>query len=428
MAKKPKEKKDWGGAEAERFLVQQNIERQKYLEEQNRPKNYADLLEYAKMFNELDSQKTGTAKFPRPLSISTEETVAPYYGDDFQRQQAAAMEYAKSLQKDEAGNWGKSVIQIDPKYYEDLKRKVPVKTAELQPHYNVTRDELVFPSPVDMANFEMSLTDEQLAKNNYGSKLDLAKAFKDRLGDYYRDTVEHEAGHIADRNVEFYPKPRGQYTQPKKDLDLGYMAQEDHLVTGLGKIQREWYSKTGQRFESPDQFKQFVLGLAKFENPEQAISSFSEEAKRALRPQIQNAIQAQKYYNQLDAYNSSKSWFKGGQPEPPVFNLDFLEKSAQLIPALVEYRQASPTNSMTQRERAAYGFAGKNHMWDQIVETIQQMQEQLWMHAVGNNAKGEDRVHACGQADGVNLVYSTLLTLRQEALKLNGLTEEKNLA
>jgi hypothetical protein len=42
--------------------------------------------------------------------------------------------------------------------------------------------------------------------------------------------------------------------------------------------------------------------------------------------------------------------------------------------------------------------------------------------------KGEDRVHACGQADGVNLVYSTLLTLRSEALKLNGLTDEKDLA
>ena len=71
---------------------------------------------------------------------------------------------------------------------------------------------------------------------------------------------------------------------------------------------------------------------------------------------------------------------------------------------------------MTQKERAAYGFAGKNHMWDQIIETIQQMQEQLWMSAVG------------GQADGVNLVYSTLLTLRSEALKLNGLTEDDNLA
>ena len=83
---------------------------------------------------------------------------------------------------------------------------------------------------------------------------------------------------------------------------------------------------------------------------------------------------------------------------------------------------------MTQSERAAYGFAGKNHMWDQIIETIQQMQEQLWMGAVGNNNKGEDRIHACGQADGVNLVYSTLLTLRQEALKLNCLTDENDLA
>jgi hypothetical protein len=83
---------------------------------------------------------------------------------------------------------------------------------------------------------------------------------------------------------------------------------------------------------------------------------------------------------------------------------------------------------MTQRERAAYGFSGKSHMWDQIVETIQQMQETMWMHAISNNVKGEDRIHACGQADGVNLVYSTLLTLRTEALKLNGLTEEKNLA
>ena len=83
---------------------------------------------------------------------------------------------------------------------------------------------------------------------------------------------------------------------------------------------------------------------------------------------------------------------------------------------------------MTQKERAAYGFAGKNHMWDQIEETIQQMQETMWMHAISNNVKGEDRAHACGQADGVNLVYSTLLTLRQEALKLNGLTDEKDLA
>lgn len=83
---------------------------------------------------------------------------------------------------------------------------------------------------------------------------------------------------------------------------------------------------------------------------------------------------------------------------------------------------------MTEKERALYGFMGKNALWDHMILTIQQMQEQLWMAAVSNNVKGEDRIHACGQADGVNLVYSTLLTLRSDALKLNGLTEEDNLA
>lgn len=83
---------------------------------------------------------------------------------------------------------------------------------------------------------------------------------------------------------------------------------------------------------------------------------------------------------------------------------------------------------MTQKERAAYGFSGKNILWDQVIETIQQIQEQMWMGAVRGDIRGEDRVHACGQTDGVNLVYSTLLTLRSEALKLNGLTEENDLS
>jgi hypothetical protein len=83
---------------------------------------------------------------------------------------------------------------------------------------------------------------------------------------------------------------------------------------------------------------------------------------------------------------------------------------------------------MTEKERLAFGFGGKNNLWDHVTEMIQQMQESLWLNAVSNNVKGEDRVHACGQADGVNLVYSTLLTLRSEALKLNGLTDENDLA
>jgi hypothetical protein len=336
MAKKPKEKQFDANAEKTASAIQEAFEKaKKDAEERNRTKGYADLLEYSQKFNDIQALNN-FPRFPQPTTISAQDTIAPYYGSDAERQQLAAMEYAKILAQSKD-----APIKVDPQYYEELKKQVPVKIAELQPHYNATRNELVFPSPVDMANFEMSLTDEQLAKNNYGSKADLEKVFKDKLGNYYRDTIEHEAGHIADKNVQFLPKPKGQYTEAKKDLGLGYMANEDHLVTGLGKVQREWYSKTGQRFESPDQFKQFVLGLAKSGNPEEAISSFSEEAKRALRPQIQNAIQAQKYYDQLDAWNASKSWLKGSKPEPPIFNIDFLEKSAQLIPALVEYRQAS---------------------------------------------------------------------------------------
>jgi hypothetical protein len=50
------------------------------------------------------------------------------------------------------------------------------------------------------------------------------------------------------------------------------------------------------------------------------------------------------------------------------------------------------------------------------------------MHAISSEPKGEDRAHACGQADGVNMIYSLLISLRQEARALNGLTSEQDLA
>jgi hypothetical protein len=49
------------------------------------------------------------------------------------------------------------------------------------------------------------------------------------------------------------------------------------------------------------------------------------------------------------------------------------------------------------------------------------------MHAIGESVKGEDRVHACGQADGANMIFSMLIALRQEARALNGLTSEEDL-
>lgn len=303
-------------------------ERQK---ERLRPKNYQDLLAYAQRFNELDADKTSGAQFPTPLSISAQEAFSPYYGSDYERQQAAAAEYARQLAESEQ----KQPVQIDPKYYEELQRQVPVKNADLAAHYNITKGEIILPTPVDMANRHLLLTEEKLAENNFGSRKDLAKTFKEKLGDYYKDIVEHETGHIADKYVQFSPKPSYTIDSPPKS-DLGYMGKEDHLVTGLGKIQRELYAKTGSRIESPDQFKQFVFDLAKSKNLEEAISGFSEEAKRAIRPQIQNAKEVQKYHNEVNAWEKSKSWFKGGPPRVPETQLDFLEKSAQLIPGLVQ--------------------------------------------------------------------------------------------
>lgn len=314
--------------ESQRASLAAFQERQK---ERLRPKNYQDLLAYAQQFNELDADKASEAQFPTPLSISAQEAFSSYYGSDYERQQAAAAEYARQLAESEK----KQPVQIDPKYYEELQRQVPVANMGLIPHYDIKRDKLFFPSPVDLASFKMSLTQQELSENNYGSQQDLAKSFLSKLGDSYRDTIEHEAGHISDKYVKFSPKPR-RTIYSRRASDLGYMGKEDHLVTGLGKVQREFYAKTGARIESPDQFKRFVLDLAKAENTEEAISGFSEEAKRSLRPQIQNAKEVQKYYNEVDDWEKTHRWLRGSPPRVPETQLDFLEKSALLIPGLVQ--------------------------------------------------------------------------------------------
>ena len=83
---------------------------------------------------------------------------------------------------------------------------------------------------------------------------------------------------------------------------------------------------------------------------------------------------------------------------------------------------------MTDNQLKAFGFIGKSLLWDEVLKTIQETQETLWMHAISATPKGEDRAHACGQADGANMIYSMLIALRQEARRLNGLTEEEDLA
>lgn len=83
---------------------------------------------------------------------------------------------------------------------------------------------------------------------------------------------------------------------------------------------------------------------------------------------------------------------------------------------------------MTEAQRTAFGFPGSNNVWDEVMNVIEQTQETLWMQAISVNSKGEDRVHACGQADGVNMILSLLIAMRQEARALNGLTSEEDLA
>jgi len=83
---------------------------------------------------------------------------------------------------------------------------------------------------------------------------------------------------------------------------------------------------------------------------------------------------------------------------------------------------------MTENQKDAFGFSGKNIVWSEVLKIIEQLQEQHWMLAISKDCKGEDRIHAAGQADGINLLLSTLIELRKQARELNGLTTNEDLA
>ena len=78
---------------------------------------------------------------------------------------------------------------------------------------------------------------------------------------------------------------------------------------------------------------------------------------------------------------------------------------------------------MTEKQKDAFGFSGKNLVWSEIYNVIEQLQEQHWMLAISKECKGEDRIHTAGQADGINLTLSTLIELRRQAKELNGLID-----
>lgn len=83
---------------------------------------------------------------------------------------------------------------------------------------------------------------------------------------------------------------------------------------------------------------------------------------------------------------------------------------------------------MTEDQKNAFGFSGKILLWEEICKILNAMQEQEIFIAISKDTKGEDRIHAAGRVDGINMVMNTLNWYREEARKLNGLTSSETLA
>jgi uncharacterized DUF497 family protein len=78
---------------------------------------------------------------------------------------------------------------------------------------------------------------------------------------------------------------------------------------------------------------------------------------------------------------------------------------------------------MTEDQLKAFGFVEKNILWDEIAKILSAMQEQEVFNAISRSTTGEDRIHAAGRADGINMVASVLHSLREDACKKIGLTK-----
>lgn len=83
---------------------------------------------------------------------------------------------------------------------------------------------------------------------------------------------------------------------------------------------------------------------------------------------------------------------------------------------------------ITEDQKKAFGFAGTNLVFTEVLKFLQDTQNALVLQAIANGISNEDRAHFCGQADGVNYVLSSLIELRKQARQLNGLTPEEDLA
>lgn len=329
MAKNTKQTPNKGYVltDAEKYIIAENAKR---LEDQ-KEKSYQDFLNYAeKNKDNLNFRQNGI--------VSAYESASPYYGDEMQNQYEAAIQYAAKLRE-----LNDAKVTIPNTYYEKFTKQVPISIDSSHgAHFDVTNQKISVPSPKMYALSKISLGEnpDLVSKNNYGPNALSSDEVSKNLMSYWLGSIEHEAGHIPDSEVKFAKKPPvtlSTHNVSSALADLGYMGKEDHLVTGLSKVQREQYAMTGKRFESPQEFKDFIFNLASSKNPEEQISGFSEEAKRALRPQIENAVKVKEFEDLFNAWKNNKSFFRGSEPKI-MGDPDFLEKSMQLIPALVSNR------------------------------------------------------------------------------------------
>lgn len=337
MAKNPTAKSKSSGKSGRSEASIQNeireVEKKARLDAQLSRMEYKQQGVYPNFFPELE-REIANPDFYRFGSISPYDAAAQYYGDQAGQEYAAAMEYAQRLAQTENPK-----ANVDPSYYTKFAEQTPLNIGNYVPGYRPSTNTIQMPNLELFRQYliEAGKDPKVVRESNFSSDALSEEQVNKNLMKYWKDTLEHEASHVTDKMVTYNVSKAQQDALGEK---YGHLASESHIPVGLSKIQRERYSQTGKRFETPEQFKSFIFEVANSSDPEEKINQYSEEAKRALRVQIQNAkeiLNQEKQQNYLDKVNAfeqeQENAFRKKQKQA---NLDFLEKSAQLIPALVQ--------------------------------------------------------------------------------------------
>jgi hypothetical protein len=304
----------------------------------------------------LENKTTPDDPYGLPLEIRRGGSISPlelaqrYYGSALEDQMAAARQYALEAQQKHETSPEEYPFVVPQSYYEAMSQQVPVRFARagIVAHYDPESNVAAIPVLTDYITQQSGGYLQEGEKAKHARANDLIeqemnmRSIVENLPERYAGTIEHEVMHsVAPFKME---------TGDISSNNAGYMGDKGHLALGLTKIQREYYKNMGERLD-PQKFNDLVMSLASMEDPEEAMSGYSTEAKRALRTQIKNAKPILKYKQRLEEYNEKlkeheqlPKWkqFLQGKPyrspselSVPTRNMLFLNQSANLIPALV---------------------------------------------------------------------------------------------